>query len=113
MIERQSEETLSISLVDGISFGLAAALLLFIIFGINISISKSSPGGVASHGTVSKIPSDLLREPVDIFSEVHGPVSALRTAGAAKQKSALDHVVVNEAQGTILFIRELKPALAT
>jgi hypothetical protein len=108
MVERQSEDTLSISLVDGISCGLAAALLLFIIFGINISISKSSLGGVAGHGTVTKIPSDLPGEPIDIFVEVHGPVSALRTAGSAKQKSSLDHIVMNEAQGTILFIRELK-----
>jgi hypothetical protein len=108
MAERESEETLSISLVDGISCGLAAALLLFIIFGINISISKSSLGGVAGHGTVTKIPSDLPGEPVDIFVEVHGPAAALRAAGSAKQKSVLDHVVVNEAQGTILFIRELK-----
>ena len=32
----QAEDTLSISFVDGISCCLAAALLLFIIFGINI-----------------------------------------------------------------------------
>jgi hypothetical protein len=104
----QAEDTLSISFVDGISCGLAAALLLFIIFGINISISQSSLGGAAGHGTVTKIPSELKYEPVDIFVEVHGPLSALETAVKGAKNSTSDHIVVNKEQGTILFIRELK-----
>src|SRR5262249_45708096 len=102
-------ETLSISLVDGISCGLAAALLLFIIFAINISISRSSLDGSSGHGTATKILSDLKTEPVDIVVEVRGPTSSfVGGAGWAPHASAADHVVVNEMQGTMVFIRQLK-----
>jgi len=81
MMEEQGEETLSISLVDGISCGLAAALLLFIIFAINISISRSSLGGSSGHGAATKILSDLKTEPVDIVVEVRGPFFLCRRRG--------------------------------
>ncbi|WP_376702508.1 hypothetical protein RQ479_21180 [Mesorhizobium sp. ISC25] len=113
MNEDEGEATLSISLVDGISCGLAATLLLFIIFGVNISVSTSSLGGQAGHGTVTKVPSDLTREPVDIIVEVRGPTSAIAGNSPWRSQSSADHRVVNALEGKTVFVRELRGGFST
>lgn len=104
MAEEQDDTTISLSLVDGISCGLAAALLLFIIFGINISVAKLSVGGGAGHGTiVTRTHSGLKNEPVDIVVSVKGPTSwaTFRASGPR------EHVVKNVEEETTSFVREL------
>ncbi|MCK1266748.1 hypothetical protein IVB44_21450 [Bradyrhizobium sp. 49] len=109
MSDERSEDSISLSLVDGISCGLAAALLLFIIFGINISISTSNLAGSAGHGTLTKAKIELMKlEPVDIFVQVSGATASFTKSDWTTYHPSTDHIVLNAQQGTVLLIRELK-----
>lgn len=81
MSESDSEQTLSLSLVDGITCALASALLLLVVFGVNIAASSAMLGGTKGRGTTSAKLGDLRTEPIDIVVEVEGPLAAMQENG--------------------------------
>ena len=83
MDESEHEQTLSLSLVDGITCGLASALLLLIVFGVNLAASSATLGGTSGRGTTSAKVGDMNDEPVDIVVEIEGPVVAMNGTGWA------------------------------
>ena len=80
MVDDGKEETLELSLVDGITCGLASALLLLIIFGMNMAMPTMSLGGASGHGTFGKRETGLTAEPVDLVVEVTGPAEVINEA---------------------------------
>lgn len=108
----EAEDTLSISFVDGISCGLAAALLLFIIFGINISAANSDLSEAVGEGSISKVGVDLRKdEPTDIVIRVRG--ASLQNSGEwpTAADGTRDHSVVDNVNHVTTFIRELPKGL--
>lgn len=112
MSDEEGDATLSITLVDGISCGLAGALLLFVIFGLNLSASTSTLGGQSGQGTVARLPSGFTTEPVDILVEVDDVNPGADPAPWASPDKVHDHIVVDAAGHRTIFIREIAEGVA-
>ena len=107
------EETLSLSLVDGITCGLAATLLLLIVFGVNMAASTASLGGIRGHGTTSSRLGNMTGEPVDIVVEIDGPTNAVGTNSGWQHKEGGQNRIddsesVDPANARTVYIREIK-----
>jgi hypothetical protein len=106
--ESDSEQTLSLSLVDGITCALASALLLLVVFGVNIAASSAILGGTTGRGTTSTKLGDLPTEPMDIVVEVEGPIDAMQGNGwATLPDTQSGRAFDPSGSGRAVFIREI------
>lgn len=113
MVDSEHEDTLSISLVDGITCGLASTLLLVIIFGMNLATPTIDLGGSGGRGTFGNIPTDLPGEPVDIIVEIKSSPDDVDLPSSGFREPSDDRRMVDSEGRRTVFLRQLPQGFST